>query len=189
GDIEQVPSAVSAVKIGGQRAYKLAREGRRVELAPRPVRIDRFEVLAIRHHETTPGDGVVDVDVEVDCSTGTYIRALARDVGAALGVGGHLTVLRRTRVGRFGLDQARTLDELAERPQLSYTLDEACLLAFPRRDLTAAEAEAAGHGRALPPAGIDGVYAATAPDGRVIALLRDGERRTTSVVVLRPATL
>jgi tRNA pseudouridine55 synthase len=189
GDIEQVPSAVSAVKIGGQRAYKLAREGRRVELAPRPVRIDRFEVLAIRHHETTPGDGVVDVDVEVDCSTGTYIRALARDVGAALGVGGHLTVLRRTRVGRFGLDEARTLDELAERPQLSYTLDEACLLAFPRRDLTAAEAEAAGHGRALPPAGIDGVYAATAPDGRVIALLRDGERRTTSVVVLRPATL
>ena len=80
--------------------------------------------------------GFVDVDVEVDCSSGTYIRALARDVGAALGVGGHLTALRRTRVGRFGLDQARTLDDLAERPRLSYILDEACLQSFPRRDLS-----------------------------------------------------
>ena len=80
--------------MGGKRAYKLAREGQTVELAPRNVRIDRFDVLAIRHH-----DGLVDVDVEVDCSSGTYIRALARDVGAALGVGGHLTALRRTRVG------------------------------------------------------------------------------------------
>ena len=98
--------------------------------------------------------------------SGTYIRALARDVGAALGVGGHLTALRRTRVGRFGLDQARTLDELAETPRLSYSLDEACLQSFPRRDLTAEEAESTRHGRALTPAGIDGVYAATAPDGR-----------------------
>ena len=135
------------------------------------MRIDRFDVLAIRRH-----DELVDVDVEVDCSSGTYIRALARDVGAALGVGGHLTALRRTRVGRFGLDEARTLDELAEAPRLSYTLDEACLLAFPRRDLTAEETEDTRHGRALKPAGIDGVYAATAPDGRVIALLRDDAR-------------
>src|SRR6202012_4928927 len=91
GDIAQVPSAVSAIKVDGQRAYRLAREGRTVELAARPVRIDR-------------------VDVEVDCSSGTYIRALARDIGAALEVGGHLTALRRTRVGRFGVDQARSLD-------------------------------------------------------------------------------
>ena len=80
GEIDQVPSAVSAIKVGGKRAYKLAREGQTVELAPRSVRIDRFDVLAIRRH-----DGLVDVDVEVDCSSGTYIRALARDVGAALG--------------------------------------------------------------------------------------------------------
>ena len=125
----------------------------------------------------------------MDCSSGTYIRALARDVGAALGVGGHLTALRRTRVGRFGLDEARTLDALADDPQLSYTLDEACLLAFPRRDLTADEAESARHGRALEPAGIDGVYAATAPDGKVISLLRDEGDRAKSVVVVRPATL
>ncbi len=94
------------------------------------MRIDRFDVLGVRRS----GD-VVDVDVEVDCSSGTYIRALARDVGATLGVGGHLTALRRTRVGRFGLDEARTLDALTVNPRLSYTLDEACLLAFPRRDL------------------------------------------------------
>ncbi|HEX2283776.1 MAG TPA: tRNA pseudouridine(55) synthase TruB [Mycobacterium sp.] len=184
GQIDQIPSAVSAVKVGGKRAYRLAREGQTVELAARSVRIDRFDVLAVRRH-----DGLVDVDVEVDCSSGTYIRALARDVGATLGVGGHLTALRRTRVGQFGLGQARTLDELADEPRLSYTLDEACLLAFPRRDLTADEAESARHGRVLKPAGIEGVYAATAPDGHVIALLSDEPSRTKSVVVLRPATL
>jgi len=184
GDIEQVPSAVSAIKVDGQRAYKLAREGKTVELAARPVRIDRFEVLATRRH-----DSVVDVDVEVDCSSGTYIRALARDVGATLGVGGHLTALRRTRVGRFGLGEAHTLEHLADAPQLSYSLDAACLLVFPRRDLTAEEAESASHGRALVPAGIGGVYAAVAPGGPVVALLTDEASRTRSVVVVRPATL
>lgn len=186
GDIEQVPSAVSAIKVDGKRAYRMVREGQSPELAPRPVRIDRFEVLAV--HRDRPG-GVVDVDVEVDCSSGTYIRALARDVGAALGVGGHLTALRRTRVGDFGLEQARTLEQLAEAPELSYSLDEACLRAFPRRDLTAAEAIDAGHGRPLSPAGISGVYAAAAPGGSVMALLQDSGAKTKSVVVIRPATL
>ncbi|OBF65143.1 tRNA pseudouridine(55) synthase TruB [Mycobacterium sp. 852002-51971_SCH5477799-a] len=185
GDIEQVPSTVSAIKIDGKRAYRLAREGQAVELQARPVRIDRFEVCEIR----SGGHDFVDLDVEVDCSSGTYVRALARDVGAALGVGGHLTALRRTRVGRFGLDQAYPLDELAERPRLSFTLDEACLLIFPRRDLSTEQAEATGHGRPLEAAGIDGVYAACDPDGRVIALLRDEGARTKSVVVIRPATL
>lgn len=184
GDIAQIPSAVSAIKVDGERAYKLAREGRTVELAARPVRIYRFDVTAIRR----AGD-FVDVDVDVDCSSGTYIRALARDVGAAVGVGGHLTALRRTRVGRFGLEESRTLEELADGPRLSYPLGEACLLAFPRRELTAQEAESARHGRAMTPAGIDGIYAATAPDGDVIALLRDDGARTKSVVVIRPATL
>ncbi len=184
GDIEQVPSAVSAIKVAGQRAYKLAREGQTVELAARPVRIGRFDVLAVRRV-----DEFVDVDVDVDCSSGTYIRALARDVGAALGVGGHLTALRRIAVGRYGLTESRTLDDLAEQARLSYSLDEACLLGFPRRDLTEAQAVDAAHGRPLNPAGIAGVYAATAPDGRVIALLEDGRDRTRSVVVIRPATL
>ena len=184
GEIDQVPSAVSAIKVDGQRAYKLVREGHAVELAPRRVRIGRFDVVEVRRH----GD-LLDVDVEVDCSSGTYIRALARDVGAALAVGGHLTALRRTRVGSYGLDEARTLDDLAEQPRLSYSLDEACQLAFPRRDLSGDEAEDTRHGRALKPAGIEGVYAATAPDGQVTALLQDDGSRTKSVVVLRPATL
>jgi tRNA pseudouridine55 synthase len=185
GEIQQVPSAVSAIKIGGRRAYRLVRDGHDVEIEARQVRIDRFEVLDIRRGS----DGVIDLDVEVDCSSGTYIRALARDLGAALGVGGHLTSLRRTRVGRFELDQARSLDDLAEQPRLSWTLDEACLLLFPRRDLTTEEAEATSNGRPLPQAGIDGVYAATDVEGRVIALLRDEGSRTKSVVVIRPATL
>ena len=192
GEISQRPSAVSAIKVGGKRAYQLVREGEEVELAARTVRIYRFDALAIRREGP-----FVDVDVEVDCSSGTYIRALARDLGDHLradgregpSVGGHLTALRRTRVGGYGLDHARTLEELAEQPSLSYSLDEACLLAFPRRDITAAEAEDAGHGRPLSAAGIEGVYAATSPDGRVMALLADRGPGTRSVVVIRPATL
>jgi tRNA pseudouridine55 synthase len=184
GDILQIPSAVSAIKVAGKRSYQLAREGRPVELPARPVRVERFELLNARR----VGE-FVDLDVEVDCSAGTYIRALARDLGNELGVGGHLTALRRTRAGHFGLDQARTLEELGEDPRLSYSLDEACLQSFPRRDLTADEALDVSHGRPLTPAGIDGVYAATAGDGRVIALLEDSGNRTKSVVVIRPATL
>ncbi len=184
GEIAQRPSTVSAVKIAGKRAYQLARDGQQVELAARAVRIDRFDVVAIRRQ-----GGFVDVDVVVDCSSGTYIRALARDLGEALGVGGHLTALRRTRVGGYGLDQARTLEQLAEHPALSYDLDEACLLAFPRRDISDEEALDATHGRPLIAAGIDGVYAATDSGGRVIALLEDKGVRTKPVVVIRPATL
>lgn len=192
GEIAQRPSAVSAIKVGGKRAYQLVREGEEVELAARTVRIDRFDTLAIRREGP-----FVDVDVEVDCSSGTYIRALARDLGAGLradgregsGVGGHLRALRRTRVGGYGLDHARTLEDLAEHPVLSYTLDEACLLAFPRRDITVEQAVDAGHGRPLAAAGIEGLYAATDSGGRVVALLEDRGPRTKSVVVIRPATL
>jgi tRNA pseudouridine55 synthase len=184
GDIAQVPSAVSAIKVDGQRAYQLVREGHVVELAARPVRIDRFEMLAVHRH-----DELVDVDVEVDCSSGTYIRALARDIGAALEVGGHLIALRRTRVGRFGIDQARSLHDLAERPGLSLTLDDACLLLFPHRLLTDDEADAVANGRAMNPAGIEGVYAAHTVDGEVMGLLRDEGNRTKSIVVIRPANL
>lgn len=188
GEIDQIPSSVSAIKVDGQRAYKLAREGKTVELAARRVRIARLDVVAVRRAPEIPA-GFVDVDVEVDCSSGTYIRALARDVGAGLGVGGHLTALRRTKVGRYGLGEAYTLEALAESPQLSYSLDEACLLGFPRRELTDAECDAASNGRFLPAAGIAGTYAATASDGRVIALLSDDGSRTKSVVVIRPSTL
>ena len=184
GEISQRPSAVSAIKVGGKRSYQLVRKGERVELPARAVRIDRFDVTAIRREGQ-----FVDVDVEVDCSSGTYIRALARDLGEGLAVGGHLTALRRTRVGGFGLEHARTLEELAEQPSLSYDIDTACLSSFPHRDIDADQSLDCAHGRPLPPAGIDGVYAATDPDGRVIALLEDRGERTKSVVVIRPATL
>ena len=184
GEISQRPSTVSAIKVDGKRAYQLVREGQEVELAARTVRIDRFDVLAVRR------DGeFVDIDVEVDCSSGTYVRALARDLGSDVGVGGHLTALRRTRVGGYGLDHARTLEQLNDHPALSYTLDQACLLGFPRRVITAEQAVDAGHGRPLPAAGIEGVYAATDPEGRVLALLADKDALTRSVVVIRPATL
>ena len=184
GEISQRPSAVSAIKVGGKRAYQLVREGEEVELAARTVRIERFDVLEIRREGS-----FIDVDVEVDCSSGTYIRALARDLGDALGVGGHLTALRRIRVGGYGLEHARTLDELNAQPNLSYTLDQACLLAFRRRDISAQQAVDAGHGRPIPAAGIDGIYAAADPDGLVLALLEDRGATTKSVVVIRPATL
>jgi tRNA pseudouridine55 synthase len=125
GAIEQVPSTVSAIKIGGKRAYSLARAGGQVLLNPRPVTVSRFEVLALRR-----GEAVTDLDVLVECSGGTYVRALARDLGSALRVGGHLTALRRTRVGVFGLDAARTLDELASAPRLWAELDEVVKDAF-----------------------------------------------------------
>ena len=110
GDILQRPSSVSAVKVDGVRSYARVRGGEDVELAPRPVTVSRLDVVAVRRDEP----GVVDVEVEVECSTGTYVRALARDLGDALGVGGHLTALRRTRVGPFAVEHAHTLDALEE---------------------------------------------------------------------------
>ena len=108
GAIEQVPSSVSAIKIDGQRSYARVRSGEDVQLAARPVTVSRFAVLDVR-----PVGACLDVDVEVEVSSGTYVRALARDLGAALGVGGHLTALRRTRVGRFGIGDAVPLETLA----------------------------------------------------------------------------
>lgn len=186
GDIEQVPATVSAIKVDGERAYARARAGEDVQLAARPVTVSRFVVLARRDE----GE-FVDLDVEVDCSSGTYIRALARDLGAALGVGGHLTALRRTRVGPFTLAHARTLDELAaaaeaERPLLSLDIDTAVTTAFPRRDIDDTQAADLRNGRWLEPVGIKGVYAAIDPAGRAIALLAESGKRAASVMVVRP---
>src|SRR5580658_612543 len=185
GEILQVPPAVSAVKVGGQRAYKLTRAGAAPELAPRPVTVYEFTVTAIR----LDGD-LLDVDATVRCSSGTYIRALARDLGAALGTGGHLTALRRTRVGEYGLDAAKTLDQLAERFEVM-PLAQAAAAAFPRRDLSADEARRLAHGGRLTPeehpeahrAATPGPTAAFAPDGTLVALLTEQAGQARPLVV------
>ena len=143
GEIRQVPPAVSAIKVGGQRSYKLTRAGAAPQLAARPVTVYEFTVTAMRRE----GE-ILDIDATVRCSSGTYIRALARDLGAALGTGGHLTRLRRTRVGGYGVKDARTLEQLADRFQV-LPLAQAAAAAFPRRNLTADEARRLANGGRL----------------------------------------
>lgn len=194
GPIEQVPSAVSAIKVDGQRAYARVRAGETVELAARPVTISRFDVDAVRR-ETVDGSVVVDVDVTVVCSSGTYVRALARDTGAALGCGGHLTMLRRTRVGGYEVAGARTLDELADEVARDGTvhvmpLADAARALFPVRALTSEEVRDLGFGRRLTTSGPDllETQAAIAPDGTLVALLEDDGERARPVLVFAPAT-
>jgi tRNA pseudouridine55 synthase len=184
GEVEQVPSSVSAVKVAGRRAYARVRAGEQVALKPRRVRISRLELL----RTTRPGSDVLDCDVAVECSSGTYIRAIARDLGAVLGVGGHLTALRRTRVAGFTLDQAVTLEEL-ERTGRAVAIEAgaAADLLFPRRDVARSEAEQLSHGNPLPAAGIDGSYAVFGPDGAVVAVVRESGGLARPEVVLAPA--
>lgn len=187
GEISQVPSAVSAIKVDGRRAYDRVRAGEEVELAAREVVVSRFVVEDIRRE-----DAAIDVDVVVDCSSGTYIRALARDLGADLGVGGHLTRLRRTRVGPFEVSAAVPLDALSHGADAGADADatppaahaslltpaEAASRILPRLDMTASEAVDLRHGKRL--AGqaqrLDGAPRAAAvdPDGRLVGIV---ERR------------
>lgn len=182
GVIKQVPSAVSAVKVDGRRAYALARAGEHVTLAARPVRVSRFDLLELRR-----GHRVTDLDVLVECSGGTYVRALARDLGAALGVGGHLTALRRTRVGPFDLNVARTFDELAARPGLSVELDEVVATAFLHRAVDVQQVRVLAHGGPLPAVGLAGTHAAIDSHGHAVALLAECGGQARPVLVLRPA--
>jgi tRNA pseudouridine55 synthase len=166
GEIDQVPSTVSAIKVDGKRAYALARAGEEVALKARRVTVSRFEVTGIR-----PADGTLDVDVVVDCSSGTYIRALARDLGGALGVGGHLTALRRTRIGAFDVvDAAGELT--ADAPLQSPAIVAASVLG--RLDVSADEARDLRHGKRLTGAAsrLPGRSAAAIdPDGRLVGVV------------------
>jgi tRNA pseudouridine55 synthase len=177
GAIEQVPSSVSAIKVNGVRSYARVRAGEAVELAARPVTVSRFDVLARRETE---------LDIAVTCSSGTYIRALARDLGEALGCGAHLTVLRRTRVGPFTLEHARTLEQLADKLELM-TLDEAVGSLFPRRNVSADDAADLRYGRPLAESGLPGAVGVFGPDGEVLALVEDKDGRARPLVVLNPA--
>jgi tRNA pseudouridine55 synthase len=204
GKIRQVPPAVSAIKVDGQRAYRLARSGASPELKPRPVAVYEFTITAIRPVQ----GGLLDVDVTVRCSSGTYIRALARDLGSALGTGGHLIRLRRTRVGGYGLEAARTLEQLAAGFEVM-PLAEAAAAAFPRRDLSADEARRLAHGARLAATTTGTVTAAAsvaaaapataaaataaetagqptaayAPDGTLVALLTEQDGQARPLVV------
>ncbi|GAA2473344.1 tRNA pseudouridine(55) synthase TruB [Winogradskya humida] len=184
GEIDQVPSAVSAIKVNGQRAYKRVRDGEQVELASRRVTIFRQDVLDIRR----TGDAI-DVDVDVTCSSGTYIRAIARDLGVKLGVGGHLTALRRTAVGDLTLAEAATLEQLEERAPdvVSLPMAEAARQTFPQREATPEETRTLSHGGPLEPVGIEGPYAVFDPDGNVLAIVAERDGKARAEIVLAPA--
>ncbi|HCJ68206.1 tRNA pseudouridine(55) synthase TruB [Corynebacterium casei] len=178
GDIMQKPAKVSAIKIDGKRAYQRVRDGEEVDIPARPVTVSRFDVNASR---TEPRE----FDVTVECSSGTYIRSLARDLGDSLGVGGHLTALRRTAVGPFLLADASPIDNL----QLSLTLDEALVRCYPRLDVTEEEAAKLAMGQWLEPRGLKGTHAAVGPDGRSVALIKEQGKRLATVFVAHPSTL
>ncbi|MEO6204362.1 MAG: tRNA pseudouridine(55) synthase TruB [Mycobacteriales bacterium] len=178
GEVDQVPSSVSAIKVDGQRSYARVRAGEEVVLKSRRVTVSELTLLERR------GD---DLDVRVTCSSGTYIRAIARDLGAALGVGGHLTALRRTRVGPFDLSRAHTLGQLAESLEV-IALDDAAAASFARRDLNAAEAIDLSYGKKLSATGLEGCIGAFDPDGHCIALVEDCDGAARATVVFRPAT-
>lgn len=174
GDIEQVPSAVSAIKVDGKRAYDRVRAGETVELKSRAVTVSRFDVLEERRES-----GSIDLDVVVDCSSGTYIRALARDLGASLGVGGHLTALRRTHVGPFDVSDAVLIDDLEGAATL--TPSAAAVQVMQRFDASADEAKDLRHGKRLPGRAEDvsgAVAAAVDPDGALVGIV---ERRGNDV--------
>ena len=184
GDIDQRPSSVSAIKVDGKRAYDRVRAGEHVELASRRVTISAFDVLAVRRIETA-----IEVDARIDCSSGTYIRALARDLGAALGIGGHLTALRRSRVGPFEVADAVTLETLASSgASILASPAEVAARLFAVLDVDAAQARDLGHGKLLdlpelddaePVAAIERGAGGEHPD-RLVALIsvRKGRGRT-----------
>jgi tRNA pseudouridine55 synthase len=179
GDIQQVPSSVSAIKVDGKRAYAKVRAGEQVELKARGVTVSAFDILATR--EVAVGDAVaLDVDVRIACSSGTYVRALARDLGVALLAGGHLTSLRRTRVGPFAEADARELADLDVASALIRPAAAASAL-FPVLRLTAEQARDLGNGKRISVAAADApMVAAVSPDGALVGMasVQDGVART-----------
>jgi len=185
GDIMQVPSKVSAIKIDGVRSYKRAREGEDFEIPARPVKISSFAVYDVRDAVAEDGTPVLDLVVSVVCSSGTYIRALARDLGADLGVGGHLTALRRTRVGPYKLDSARTLDQLQQELTVMPIAD-AATAAFPRWDVDTRRARLLLNGVRLEMPEVyagRGAVAVFDPAGVFLALVEEQKGKAKSLAV------
>jgi tRNA pseudouridine55 synthase len=180
GEIEQIPSAVSAIKVDGKRAYARVRAGEEVVLDARPVTISEYELLG-----TTRSEGAVDLDVRVVCSSGTYIRSLARDLGAGLGVGGHLTALRRTRVGPFSVQDARPIEGLDVADRLVPAADAASIL-FERFELSEQQAIDLTHGKRIHVPdrenGSGVPVAAIAPTGHLVGLIEFRGKEARSLV-------
>jgi tRNA pseudouridine(55) synthase len=174
GPLLQVPSSVSAVKVAGRRSYDRVRAGEEVVLEPRAVTVHRLDV----HRVVRPTPDLVDVDVTVTCTAGTYVRAIARDAGAALGVGGHLTALRRTASGPFSVADAAPVEDAGQALAAGggagvLGLADAARAVFPVRALSAEEARALGHGQRIPATGAPGLHAAIDADDRLVALVED----------------
>jgi tRNA pseudouridine55 synthase len=172
GAIKQVPSSVSAKKIDGERAYDLVREGKPVELAPKEVTIDQINILSIRRNEH------LDVDVDVICSAGTYIRAIARDLGVALKVGGHLIELRRTEVAPFSLEDSGDIESAAVLP-LSSEISKF----MKTRSLSFEEIAEIRFGRRIAESETQGPVAGVSPSGDVVAILENREGKAQPVTV------
>jgi tRNA pseudouridine55 synthase len=184
GRIMQRPASVSAIKVDGRRAYARVRAGEDVRLEARPVTVEQLTLVS----DPRPVGSFCDVDVVLDCSSGTYVRALARDLGAALGVGGHLTALRRGRVGPFTLEHALTLPALAELADpIMLPLPAAIAAAMPVRTLLPDEAYELSFGRTIAPAGIEGEYGGLAADGHAVAILAESDGRARPVLGFTPA--
>ncbi len=182
GTISQRPSSVSAVKVGGERAYDRVRAGETFELAAREVTITQLDIQAIRHLETT-----TEVDIEVTCSAGTFIRAIARDLGIALSVGGHLSALRRTRVAGFTENQAISFENLKNQNFASLDLADVARATFTPRELTLEEVQELSFGRPLKESGNAMINAAMSPDNRLIALLKDEGDKAKPIAVFAAA--
>lgn len=182
GEIMQRPTNVSAIKVDGKRAYDRARSGEEFALPARKVTISQLDILAIRRKEAT-----TLVDIEVTCSAGTYIRAIARDLGAELKVGGHLNVLRRTRVAGFSLNTSVDIAQLKAGSFTTLVLADVARATFPVRELDHEEVMELSFGRALPVNPGDGIFAALSPDNRLIALLQNSADKAKPVAVFAAA--
>ncbi|CAN2241188.1 tRNA pseudouridine(55) synthase TruB [Candidatus Planktophila dulcis] len=182
GTIAQRPSSVSAVKVGGERAYDRVRAGESFELEARSVTISQLDILAIRHLAAT-----TEVDIEVTCSAGTFIRAIARDLGDGLGVGGHLSALRRTRVAGFSEKDAVSFEDLKAQKFTALGLSDVARVTFTPRELSVDEVKELSFGRPLSENGNTVINAAMSPDNHLIALLKDEGGKAKPIAVFAAA--
>ena len=182
GTIAQRPSSVSAVKVGGERAYDRVRAGEKFELESRQITISQLDILAIRHLDAT-----TEVDIEVTCSAGTFVRAIARDLGEALEVGGHLSALRRTRVAGFSEKDAVSFQDLKDQKFTPLKLADVARVTFSVRELTLEEVTELSFGRPLSENGTTSITAAMSPDNRLIALLKDDGKHAKPIAVFAAA--